>query len=340
MAIDLSTSYLGLTLANPVVVAASPMSSKISTLMLLEQAGAGAAVMMSLFQEQIEASQHELQRARRVYRAEPGGGVCMPRLDDYNCGLDSYLRHLEAARRAVSMPIIASINASAPGNWTRFAGLLQSAGADALELNIYFVPIEADVPSSEVEDRYVELAAAVRAEITIPLAVKLANCFTSLPFVARRLAAAGAAGLVLFNRPLEPDIDLASYQVQPTLWLSRPEELRARLRWISILRRQLNISLAGTGGVESADDVVKLILAGADVAMIASALFRHGPQYLTVILDSLTSWLEARGFASLAPLRGLLELRTGPDANVLQRVNYMYAVTGNPEVFREAAHRP
>jgi dihydroorotate dehydrogenase (fumarate) len=333
---NLSTKYLGLSLANPLVAAASPLTAQLNDLIQLEQAGVAAAVMMSLFQEQIEEDAINLQRVRGVADVElASGGVYVPRLDDYNCGPDSYLRHLEAAKRAVSIPIIASLNASRPGRWTRFAKLLEQAGADALELNVYFIPTDPDTTGDDVEDRYVELVAAVRAECSIPLAVKLCNCFSSLPNMAQRLIAAGADGLVLFNRSLEPDIDLTTFAVQPRLTLSSCEELRSRLRWIAILRHHVTVSLAGTGGVESTDDVLKLLSAGADVVMVASALIRHGPQYLAVILEQLLRWLQERQFESIDRLRGLASERQVQDANGVERANYMGAITAETEHLRE-----
>ena len=335
----LNTKYLGLSLANPLVAAASPLTARLHDLAQLEQAGVAAAVMMSLFQEQIEEDEASFQRARRGADVESAGGsVYVPRLDNYNCGPDSYLRHLEAAKRAVSIPIIASLNANRPGRWTRFARLLEQAGADALELNVYFIPTDPDTTSDDVEDRYVELVAAVRADCSIPLAVKLCNCFSSLPNIAQRLVAAGADGLVLFNRSLEPDIDLATFCAQPKLTLSSREELRSRLRWIGILRRHVAVSLAGTGGVESSDDVLKLLSAGADVVMIASALIRHGPQHLAVILEDVLRWLQERQFESIDRLRGIASERQFQDANGVERANYMGAITAETEHFR--VHEP
>ena len=317
---DLSTRYLGLSLANPLVAAASPLTAKLPDLIHLEQSGIAAAVMMSLFQEQIEEDDAKFQQARHAGRDSPSGATgFLPRLDDYNCGPDSYLRHLEAAKRTVSIPIIASLNGSRPGRWTRFARLLEQAGADALELNIYFIPTEPDTTGADVEQRYVDLVAAVRAECSIPLAVKLCNCFSALPRLARRLAAAGADGLVLFNRSLEPDINLATLAVQPKLILSTCDELRSRLRWIPVLRRHLAVSLAGTGGVESADDVLKLLTAGADVVMVASALLRHGPQYAAVILENMLLWLQQRQFESIGRLRGIVGEQQFHDAHGVER---------------------
>jgi len=337
---DLSTRYLGLSLANPLVAAASPLTARLQDLIQLEQSGVAAAVMMSLFQEQIEEDDMNFQPARHVADfGQASEAVYVPRLDDYNCGPDSYLRHLEAAKRAVSIPIIASLNGSRPGRWTRFARLLEQAGADALELNVYFIPTDPDTTGDDVEQRYVELVAAVRADCSIPLAVKLCNCFSSLPSMAQRLVAVGADGLVLFNRSLEPDIDLATLTAHPRLILSSRDELRSRLRWIGIVRRHLAVSLAGTGGVESADDVIKLLSVGADVVMIASTLIRHGPQFAFVMLEDLSRWLQERRFESIDRLRGIAVAQQFPDANGVERSNYMGAITARTEHLREHGSR-
>jgi dihydroorotate dehydrogenase (fumarate) len=336
MAPKLETYYLGLPLTNPLVAAASPLTAKLSSLMLLEQAGAAAAVMMSLFQEQIESDAEEFQRIRRLADLEPSASRgFVPGLDDYNCGPNSYLRHLEAAKRAVSIPIISSLNVSCAGPWVRFARLLEQSGADALELNIYFVPTDPSESGAEIENRYVDIVAAVRAETSLPLAVKLLDCFSSLPHVAQRLIAAGASGLVLFNRPLQPDIDLQTFEMKSTLTLSSAEELRARLRWLAILSRQVSISLAATGGAESAEDAVKLLLAGADVVMLASALIRHGPQHLAVMLERLSQWLQERNFTSIDQLRGAVNSYHLQDAAVSERTHYMRAITTTIDFLHE-----
>jgi len=331
---NLETRYLGLSLANPLVVGASPLTARLSTLVLFEQAGASAAVMPSLFQEQIEYEEGEFRRARRLVNDDagenPGYG-----LDEYNCGPNSYLRQLETAKRAVSIPIIASVNARRAGPWTRFVRLFEESGADALELNIYSIPTSPTVSGQQVEDRCVELVAAVRAETRLPLAIKLLDCYSALPHLAARLVQAGADGLVLFNRSLAPDMDLESFELKPTLTLGVVEELRSRLRWLAILRSQLSISLAGTGGTETTEDALKLIVAGADVVMLASALIRHGPLHLTMMLEQLSRWLAARHLESVCAVRGFGGRNPGTDAETLERDVYLKTIIKPTELLRE-----
>jgi dihydroorotate dehydrogenase (fumarate) len=326
MCADLKTTYLGLALRNPLVVAACPLTGHLQMLKRLEDAGAAAAVLGSLFAEQID-----FERAEYCGVAWGGAVAQSPPawaygLNDYNSGPDSYLRHITAAKSALSMPIIGSLNASRGGDWFDFARLMEQAGADAVELNIYFVPTDPHLSGDEVEDRYVEIVAAVRSQISIPLAVKIGPYFSSLPHMASRLVAAGADGLVLFNRFLQPEIDLATMEVASKLALSTPDELRLPLRWIGILSGQLPASLAASTGIHTADDIVKLILAGADVTMTASALIEHGPAYLTTLLDGLTGWLAQRGSSSVADIRGLLSQHRCAHPGAFERANYARAL--------------
>ena len=332
MNVDLSTQYLGLTLRNPLVIAASPLTSELHKLLQFEQAGAAAAVMQSLFAEQIEHESALLHGYHRVGKDEHAENrLFVHDLDEYNAGPNSYLRHIEAAKKSVSIPIIGSLNGDHRGDWLRFARLIQDAGADALEVNIYFIPTDRHTTASQVEDRYVELVSAVRAEISIPLAVKIGPFFTAIPHVADRLVAAGADGLVLFNRFLQPDIDLATREVVPKLTLSTRDELRLPLRWIAILRHQLSVSLAASSGVHTADDALKLLLAGADVTMMASALIQHGPKHLGVMLDGMTHWLRQAGYKSVAQMKGSVCQSRCHDPSTFERANYIRAVTSLDE---------
>ncbi|HWB12635.1 MAG TPA: dihydroorotate dehydrogenase-like protein [Pirellulales bacterium] len=327
MSVDLSTTYLGMKLRNPLVVAASPLSMELYSLERLEAAGASAAVLASLFEEQIES---EWLSPRSLVANDRRGSatdlVNHRELFDYNSGPDAYLRHITAAKKALSIPIIASLNGtSSRGGWVRFAKLMEQAGADAVELNIYFVPTAPESSSEAIERRYVDLVSAVRAEISVPLAVKIGPYFTALPNLAQRLTAAGANGLVLFNRYLQPDIDLETLEVTPSLLLSSRDEVRLPLRWIAILRGQTTASLAATSGIHFAEDLLKLLLAGADVGMLASALIRNGPDHLGTILAEVQQWLEHKHFSSVEAIKGLLS-RQRQDPSAFERVNYMRTV--------------
>ena len=270
MVADLSTHYLGLKLANPIVVSACPLTAELDVLRRLADFGAAAAVLPSLFEEQLEQKEPgERQAVTSGARSAGESLAYFHELREYNRGPDVYLAHLANAKKAVSIPIIGSLNVTTTGDWTRYAKRIQDAGADALELNIYFLVTNPDTTSREVEARYVELVSAVRNEISIPLAVKVAPYFTAFPNLARRLVEAGADGLVLFNRFLQPNIDLDTLRVVPQLTLSTPDELRVPLRWIALLHGRLNASLAASTGVHFPDDAIKLLLAGADVVMVA-----------------------------------------------------------------------
>jgi len=326
---DLRTTYLGLELSNPVVASASPLSGSLDTLRRLEDAGAGAVVLQSLFEEQIE---HEELHVHHVMEAgagtQPETCAYFPELDDYNTGPRAYLDHLEAARSAIDIPVIASLNGSTAGGWVRYARLMGEAGADAIELNVHFVPTDPTVSGAEVEARYLDLVAAVRRATRVPLAVKIGPHFSSLPHVARRLVEAGADGLVLFNRFLEPDIDLETLTVTPTVHLSTPDELRLPLRWIAVLHGQVACSLAATTGVHGPRDAIKLLLAGADVTMMASALLLQGPERMREVRDGIAEWLAEREYDSVAQMKGSMSRRSVADPGDYERANYMRALTG------------
>jgi dihydroorotate dehydrogenase (fumarate) len=324
MTADLRTEYLGLKLENPLVAAASPLSGTLDGLLSLEEAGASAVVMQSLFEEQIK--HHELQVDSILYSFTDSFAEArdfFPALDSYNTGPESYLRLVEQAKENLSIPVIASLNGISLGGWTRHARLLEQAGADALELNIYFVAADPRVTSAEVEARYVDLVTEVAGSISIPLAVKVGPYFSSMANMAMRLAAAGAQGLVLFNRFLYPDISLHRMRVVPTLHLSSSDEALMPLRWIAILRGQLDISLAASTGIHTAQDVVKLLLAGADVTMLASALLRRGPAQLRQVLSGLSGWLDEHEYVSVKEMRGSMCQTTSPDPGAFERANYM-----------------
>ena len=321
---ELSSRYLGLALRTPLVASSSPLTATLDGLRRLEDAGAAAVVLPSLFEEELTAD------ALAVHDAlEAGTGVFaealdyLPQQDSYATGPDRHLELLAEASRALAIPVIASLNGTTLGGWVEHARLLEEAGADALELNLYQVAADPAHSSEELERRDLELVRAVRAELTIPLAVKLSPYFTGLAHFAARLAEAGADGLVLFNRFYQPDLDLQTLEVVPHLVLSTSEELRLPLRWIGILRGQLKLSLAASTGVHRAEDALKVLLAGADAAMLASTLLVHGPARLGELEHDLRRWLEEREYASVAQLKGSVSQRASSNPEAFERVNYL-----------------
>lgn len=343
MTVDLRTRYLGLELANPLVPSASTLSSRIDTLKRLQDAGAAAVVMQSLFEEQIEHDELEVHRALEAgTESFPEALSYLPCLDDYNTGPESYLRHVEATKRELEIPVIGSLNGSSPGGWLRYAKLIQEAGADALELNVYFVAADRWMTAEDVERRYLDLVAEVRQAVSFPLAVKIGPFFSSMANMAHRLVDAGADGLVLFNRILQPDIDLETLRVDPTLHLSTSEELRLPLRWIAILRGDLKASLAATTGIHTAEDALKLLLVGADVTMMASALFRHGPEHLGEVLHGIEAWLDEHEYDSVEQMKGSVSRSYCDDPTAFERSNYMEALTSytSPYDWRDGPGSP
>lgn len=321
---DLTTKYLGLKLRNPLIVSSCPLTAELDVLRRLEACGAAAAVFPSLFEEQIS---HDSAAALPFSSDTFGESLGYFReMSHYNRGPERYLRRLEEAKKAVSIPVIASLNGASQGGWIGYAKLLEQAGADALEMNIYSVVSDPQLTAEQVESRYINLVASVREEISMPLAVKVSPFFTAFANMAQRLTVAGADGLVLFNRFLQPDIDVNSLKVSPHLALSHEDELRLPLRWVAILRGQISASLAATGGIHSADAVLKMLLAGADAVMIASILYQNGIDYLRTILNDLTLWLDASDFDSIEQLQGILSQKNCPDATVFERANYTKAV--------------
>jgi dihydroorotate dehydrogenase (fumarate) len=328
MSVDLRTRYLGLDLRNPLVVSACSMTAKVELLCRLEEAGAAAAVMPSLFEEQIVHDQMELfeyyEAPANSYREAL---TYFPEVETYNPGPDSYLRGIEAAKAAATIPVIGSLNGTSKGGWTRYAKMIQEAGADALELNIYLVATDPEHTAGDVEARYLDLVAAVRDTVSIPMAVKVGPFFSSLPNLARRLEAAGVDGLVLFNRFLQPDIDLETLTVRPNLVLSTSDELRLPLRWIAILRGQLGLSLAASSGVHTPQDVLKLLLAGADVTMTASSLYQHGPEHIRTLLDGIHAWLAEKEYTSVEQMKGSVSQANCRDPEAFERANYVKTLT-------------
>jgi dihydroorotate dehydrogenase (fumarate) len=280
--------------------------------------------MQSLFEEQIEHEEVQIHRLLETgAHSNPEAMTYFPELEEYNTGPDEYLRHLEACKRELGIPVIGSLNGASEGGWIRYAKLIQDAGADALELNVYFIAADPDENGWQVERRYLDLVGAVREHVTIPLAVKVGPYFSSMANMAVRLVEAGADGLVLFNRFLQPDIDLDTLEVDPRLHLSTPEESLLPLRWIAILRGRVGCSLAATSGVHGAEDVLKLLLAGADVTMMASALFRNGPEHVATVLEGVRTWLDERGYAGVEQMKGSMSQAHVADPLAYARANYM-----------------
>jgi dihydroorotate dehydrogenase (fumarate) len=322
--IDLSTRYLGFTLKNPLVVSASPLSREIGNIRQMEDAGASAVVLHSLFEEQILLESNELDR-QLSYASDVGPEAInmFPDMRSYNIGPDGYLEHIRKAKQAVQIPIIASLNGVSNGGWIRYAKLMEQAGADAIELNIYYLPTDPQLTGAEVEEMYCELVANVNASVRIPLAVKLAPFFSSMANIARHLEMAGADALVLFNRFYQPDYDLENLEVVPTLMLSRSNELRPRLHWVGVLFGRIKADMAITGGVHTVTDVVKSMMAGARVAMMTSALFENGIGYLKTLHAGLLEWLEKHEYDSIQQMQGSMSQKAVSTPAAFERANYM-----------------
>ncbi|HEX5691980.1 MAG TPA: dihydroorotate dehydrogenase-like protein [Roseiflexaceae bacterium] len=325
--IDLTTTYLGMTLKNPLVASASPMSKKMDLVYQLAEAGAAAIVMYSLFEEQIthesHALDHFLERGSHSYAEALD---YFPDLDHYNLEPDQYVEHLFRIKQMVDIPVIGSLNGVSPGGWVDYASMIEQAGADALELNIYDVPTDRFVSSGELEENYLALVRAVREKVQIPIALKLSPFFTSLPYMAQRFVEAGADGLVLFNRFYQPDIDLETLEVVPSLRLSDSHDLRLPLRWIAILYGRVAADLALTSGVHTARDVLKAMMAGANVAMMTSELLAHGIGRLSEILRDLQAWMEEYAYESIRQMQGSMSQRAVADPGAFERANYMRAL--------------
>ena len=321
---DLSTDYLGLRLSSPLVASSSPLTGALDGLRRLEDAGAAAAVLPSLFEEELSHGATEVDRLFETGAETFGEALSyFPELDDYATGPDRYLELLAEAKASLDIPVIGSLNGITPGGWLEYAKLMEEAGADALELNLYLVAADPDTTAAEVEARDRAIVAQVRRSVGIPISVKLSPYFTALAHTARELVAAGSSGLTLFNRFYQPDLDVESREVLPRLTLSRSEELRLPLRWIAILHGRIRASLAASSGIHEVADVVKVLLAGADVAMLASALLERGPERLRELTSGLRDWLDERDYASVAQLRGSVSQRAVADPTAYERGNYV-----------------
>ncbi len=320
---NLKTTYLGLELKNPIICGSCPLGTNIDTLRALEVAGASAVVLPSLFEEEIlgaVAAQMEMESAGAGF-AEASS--YLPDPEGYHIGPNDYLDHLRAAKDAVSIPIIASLNGTTPGGWTGYAKKMEDAGADAIELNTYYLATEKDETGEQVEQRTVDIVSGVKSAVSIPVAVKLSPFYSSLANFAAKLEQAGANGLVLFNRFYQPDIDIEELDVVPNLRLSTADELRLRLRWLAILSAQSEISLAATGGAHNAVDVIKAVMTGAHAVQMVSALLIHGPEHITRTLEAVEFWLTEHDYESLRQMQGSMNMAKVPNAAKLTRANYM-----------------
>lgn len=324
---DLTTTYLGLHLKNPLVASASPLSKKVDAVRRIEDAGAAALVMYSLFEEQITHESYELDHyLERGAHSYAEAMSYFPDLDYHNLGTEPYLEHLHKIKQAVSIPIIGSLNGISSGGWVEYAHRIEQAGADALELNIYYLPTDPDLSGAELEEDFVQLVRDVRAKVKLPIAVKLSPYFTALPNMAKRIVEAGANALVLFNRFYQPDFDLEELEVVPNLILSTSHELRLPLRWIAILYGRIQADFALTSGVHTAQDVLKAMMAGANVAMMASTLLESGVGRIMHILTDLQEWMEEHEYESIEQMRGSMSQRAVAEPAAFERANYIKAL--------------
>jgi dihydroorotate dehydrogenase (fumarate) len=327
--IDLTTTYLGLKLNSPLVVSASPLSRDVDGICRLEDAGASAVVLYSLFEEQLRQEELDLDYHLNAGTESFAESLTyFPQPSEFQTGPEGYLNHIRKAKSAVQIPIIASLNGSTLGGWTQFAGEIERAGADAIECNIYYIPADPRLTAEDVEQTYVNIVKAVKTTVTIPVAVKLSPFFSNMSNMAHRLDIAGADALVLFNRFYQPDIDLEELEIRPNVLLSTPQALRLPLTWIGILYGHIKAGLAATGGVHGAEDVIKLLMVGANVTMMCSSLMRHGINHLRHVERELRSWMEEHEYESVAQMQGSMSQIKCPDPGAFERAQYMRAVKG------------
>jgi len=333
---DLSTKYLGLNLHTPLVASASPLSQDLDGIRRLEDAGASAIVLYSLFEEQLRQEAMELE-----YHLSAGTDsfaeslTYLPMRGEFRTGPEGYLEHIRRAKKAIGIPVIASLNGATLGGWTHYAKEIEEAGADAIECNIYSIPADGDISGNDVEQSYIDILRAVKSTVRIPVAVKLSPFFSNMAHMARKLEGAGADGLVLFNRFYQPDIDLDELEIRPNVLLSTPQALRLPLTWIGILYGRIRANLAATSGIHSAEDVIKLLLVGADVTMLCSALLKEGVSHIRYVERELLDWLEEHEYESVAQMQGSMSQLRCPDPGAFERAQYMRAVKSI-----EFVHRP
>ena len=325
---DLTTTYLGLTLKSPLVVgAAGPLTEDLGNIRWLEDSGAAAIVLHSLFEEQIRRERLEINHHMEHGTESFAEALTyFPEPEVFHVGTDAYLDHIRIAKTMVDVPIIGSLNGFTLGGWTDYAKQIEEAGADAIELNIYWIPTDLDMSGADVEQHYFDVVPAVKDVVNIPLAVKLSPSFSNTANMAKRLCEAGADGLVLFNRFYEPDIDIENLEVQPSLILSHHSDMLLPLNWIALLHDRIPASLAATTGISKAEDVIKMLMAGADVTMLVATLLRHGIGHIKTIEEDLITWLQEHEYESLDILRGSMSQRNSPNPSEFERVQYMRAV--------------
>ncbi|MDH6097850.1 dihydroorotate dehydrogenase-like protein [Anabaenopsis sp. FSS-46] len=321
---DLTTTYMGIKLKSPLVPSASPLSEDIDNIQRMETAGAAAVVMHSLFEEQLRLESHELHdHLTQGTESFSEALTYLPDSINFRVGPETYLEHIRKAKERVSIPIIASLNGSSLGGWTNYAKQIQQAGADALELNIYYVPTDMELTSNEIEQTYINILDAVKAVVTIPVAVKLSPYFTSMANMAQRLDAAGADALVLFNRFYQADINLNLLDVETNVLLSTPQSLRLPLRWIAILHGRIHADLAATSGIHSGQDVLKMVMTGAKITMLCSVLLKHGIDQIRVIEREMREWMEKHEYESVQQMQGSMSQQNCPNPSAFERVQYM-----------------
>ncbi len=325
---DLTTRYLGLNLRTPLVPSASPLSDELDSIKRMEDAGASAVVLHSLFEEQVTSEQNAVQY-HLMYGTDsfPESLTFFPEPGDFITGPEEYLNKIRKVKEAVRIPVIASLNGAAIGGWVDYAGKIQQAGADALELNVYFIPTEMDLNSMEIEQTYIDILRAVKSVARIPVAMKLSPFFSNMANMAKRLDQAGADGLVLFNRFYQPDINLEDLEVQVNIRLSTPHAMRLPLRWVAILYGRIKADLAATSGIHSAHDVIKMLMVGADVAMLCSVLFQKGLGIIRTIESEMSDWLAEHDYQSIRQLQGCMSQKYCADPAAFERAQYMRAIT-------------
>ncbi len=332
---DLTTKYLGLQLRTPLVVSASPLSQEISGIRALEDAGASAVVLYSLFEEQLHQEALDLELHLNAGTESFAESLTyFPQSSEFHTGPEGYLDHIRKSKATVDIPIIASLNGLTLGGWTKFARQIEQAGADAIECNLYFIPTNMDLSAAETEKIYTEILREVKGAVHIPVAVKLSPFFSNLAHVAKQFDQLGADGLVLFNRFYQPDIDLEELEIKPNVLLSTPQALRLPLTWIGILHGRIQASLAATSGVHGPEDVIKLLMVGADVTMMCSALIRNGIAHLRHVEQGIEEWMQVHEYESVQQMQGSMSQLRCPDPGAFERAQYMRAVKGLQHVLK------